>query len=73
VGAHAVVVWEGYQLNRKRNGSRYGLSHCGSAHAVRMDEDLLAIGAFARLCRLSVKRLRHYDDMGLLVPAWFDP
>jgi DNA-binding transcriptional MerR regulator len=38
-----------------------------------VDEDLLAIGAFARLCRLSVKRLRHYDDMGLLVPAWVDP
>ncbi|HEY8481191.1 MAG TPA: GyrI-like domain-containing protein [Spirillospora sp.] len=38
-----------------------------------MSEDLLPIGRFARLCRLSVKQLRHYDDMGLLVPAWTDP
>jgi DNA-binding transcriptional MerR regulator len=36
-------------------------------------EDLLPIGTFARLCRLSVKRLRHYDDVGLLAPAWVDP
>src|SRR5690606_37183424 len=28
---------------------------------------------FARLCRLSVKQLRHYDDLGLLSPAWTDP
>jgi hypothetical protein len=26
-------------------------------------EDLLSIGRFARLCRLSVKRLRHYDEL----------
>jgi DNA-binding transcriptional MerR regulator len=37
------------------------------------DKDLLAIGAFARLCRLSVKQLRHYDELGLLAPAWVDP
>ncbi|MFG1998446.1 MerR family transcriptional regulator [Spirillospora sp. NPDC048911] len=35
--------------------------------------DLLPIGRFARLCRLSVKQLRHYDDLGLLAPAWVDP
>ena len=40
---------------------------------VGMDKELLAIGAFARLCRLSVKRLRHYDERGLLPPAWVDP
>ena len=34
---------------------------------------LLAIGQFARLCRLSIKQLRHYDDLGLLRPAWVDP
>lgn len=38
-----------------------------------MTEALLPIGRFARLCRLSVKQLRHYDDLGLLRPAWVDP
>ncbi|HEY9412884.1 MAG TPA: MerR family transcriptional regulator [Jiangellaceae bacterium] len=38
-----------------------------------MDDDLLPIGAFARLCRLSVKQLRHYDELGLLVPTHVDP
>ncbi|MEU8800667.1 MerR family transcriptional regulator [Spirillospora sp. NPDC048819] len=38
-----------------------------------MSNDLLPIGRFARLCRLSVKQLRHYDDLGLLAPAWTDP
>jgi DNA-binding transcriptional MerR regulator len=38
-----------------------------------MDHDLLAIGQFARLCRLSVKQLRHYDELGLLPPAQVDP
>ncbi|MFJ8017282.1 MerR family transcriptional regulator [Streptomyces sp. NPDC096339] len=33
-----------------------------------MHDELLTIGRFARLCRLSVKQLRHYDDMGLLTP-----
>ncbi|MFF9481237.1 MerR family transcriptional regulator [Streptomyces sp. NPDC014733] len=34
---------------------------------------LLAIGAFARACRLSPKALRLYDDLGLLPPAHVDP
>jgi DNA-binding transcriptional MerR regulator len=38
-----------------------------------VDEELMPIGRFARLCRLSVKQLRHYDDLGLLRPAWVDP
>lgn len=38
-----------------------------------VSKDLLPIGRFARLCRLSVKQLRHYDDLGLLAPAWIDP
>ncbi|WP_020573822.1 MerR family transcriptional regulator [Actinopolymorpha alba] len=38
----------------------------------RDDAELLAIGRFARLCRLSIKQLRHYDELGLLVPAWVD-
>ncbi len=37
------------------------------------DRELLSIGRFARLCRLSVKALRRYADDGLLVPARVDP
>ncbi|MFB4278187.1 MerR family transcriptional regulator [Nonomuraea sp. MTCD27] len=36
------------------------------------DEVLLPIGQFARLGRLSVKQLRHYDELGLLRPAYVD-
>jgi DNA-binding transcriptional MerR regulator len=35
--------------------------------------DLLAIGVFASRCRLSVKALRHYDELGLLRPEHVDP
>ena len=28
----------------------------------------LKIGEFSKLCRVSVKTLRHYEEMGLLVP-----
>jgi DNA-binding transcriptional MerR regulator len=38
-----------------------------------MDQQLLPIGRFARRCRLSIKQLRHYDELGLLRPAWVDP
>lgn len=41
-------------------------------HAGGMREDLLPIGQFARLGRLSVKQLRHYDELGLLVPVHVD-
>ncbi|MEU8319249.1 MerR family transcriptional regulator [Nonomuraea sp. NPDC048881] len=37
-----------------------------------VDEELLPIGQFARLGRLSVKQLRHYDELGLLRPAYVD-
>src|SRR6266545_636173 len=37
-----------------------------------MNQDLVAIGQFARLCRLSAKQLRHYDELGLLRPAHVD-
>ncbi|MFE4514463.1 MerR family transcriptional regulator [Kitasatospora sp. NPDC056783] len=37
-----------------------------------MRDELLTIGRFARLCRLSVKQLRHYDDLGLLAPVRVD-
>ena len=35
--------------------------------------DLMGIGEFARLSRLSAKALRLYDDLGLLPPAQVDP
>jgi DNA-binding transcriptional MerR regulator len=34
--------------------------------------DLLPIGSFATRCRLSVKALRHYDELGLLRPRHVD-
>ncbi len=45
----------------------------GGAILSRMNDDLLSIGQFARLARLSIKQLRHYADLGLLRPAWVDP
>jgi MerR family regulatory protein len=35
--------------------------------------DLMPIGRFSRACRLSIKALRHYDELGLLRPAFIDP
>lgn len=37
-----------------------------------MSRDLLSIGSFGRRCRLSVKALRHYDEVGLLRPVHVD-
>jgi DNA-binding transcriptional MerR regulator len=37
-----------------------------------MARDLVSIGRFARGCRLSIKALRHYDEIGLLSPAHVD-
>ncbi len=37
-----------------------------------MPRDLLPIGSFATRCRLSVKALRHYDELGLLRPQHVD-
>jgi DNA-binding transcriptional MerR regulator len=34
---------------------------------------MYGIGTVARLAQLSVRTLRHYDDLGLLKPAWVDP
>src|SRR5918997_442890 len=34
---------------------------------------MLSIGRFAQLSGLSVKALRHYDDLGLLAPSHVDP
>ncbi len=34
---------------------------------------MYGIGTVARLAQVSVRTLRHYDDIGLLKPAWVDP
>lgn len=36
-------------------------------------DNLIPIGRFSRVSRLSIKALRHYADAGLLVPTWVDP
>ncbi len=36
-------------------------------------DNLIPIGRFSRVSRLSIKALRRYADAGLLVPAWVDP
>ena len=33
----------------------------------------MPIGRFSNACRLSIKALRHYDDVDLLKPAFIDP
>ena len=33
---------------------------------------MLKIGDFSKLSRVSIRMLRHYDDIGLLKPAWID-
>jgi effector-binding domain-containing protein len=38
-----------------------------------MTRNLLPIGRFSKVTQLSVKSLRHYADIGLLVPAIVDP
>lgn len=36
-------------------------------------DDLVTIGRFSAMTRLSIKALRLYDETGLLRPAWVDP
>lgn len=38
-----------------------------------MPANLMPIGRFSAATRLSVRMLRHYDEAGLLRPAWVDP
>ena len=35
--------------------------------------NLVPIGRFSQICRLTITALRHYDDLGLLKPALVDP
>ena len=34
---------------------------------------MLKIGDFSKLSRVSIRLLRHYDEIGLLKPVWIDP
>ena len=34
---------------------------------------MLKIGDFSKLSRVSIRMLRHYDEIGLLEPVWIDP
>ena len=34
---------------------------------------MLKIGEFSRLSQVTVKTLHHYDDLGLIKPAYIDP
>jgi DNA-binding transcriptional MerR regulator len=34
---------------------------------------MFRVGDFSKLSRVSVKMLRHYDELGLIKPAWVDP
>lgn len=36
-------------------------------------QNLMPIGRFSASCRLSIKALRHYAEVGLLTPAYVDP
>jgi len=38
-----------------------------------MNQNLMPIGRFSKSCRLTVKALRHYDEIGLLKPCFVDP
>jgi DNA-binding transcriptional MerR regulator len=35
--------------------------------------DMVPIGQFSKICRISIRLLRHYDEIGLLRPAAIDP
>ena len=49
------------------------MSDSGRAAGTPASDGLLTIGQFARLTGLSIGTLRHYDDVGVLVPAQVDP
>ncbi len=43
------------------------------SHSTNNNDNLMPIGRFANTVRLSVKALRHYDERGVLKPAFVDP
>src|ERR687898_457000 len=46
---------------------------CVSGRDDHVMENLVPIGRFSKICRLSVSSLRYYDELGLLRPALVDP
>jgi DNA-binding transcriptional MerR regulator len=40
---------------------------------MKQPKDLLSIGTFASMTRLSIKALRLYDELGILQPLHTDP
>ena len=50
----------------------FGLVSVDNPWVAEPPDDVLRIGEFARLSGLSIGALRHYDDVGLLVPASVD-
>ncbi len=57
---------------RLRAGA-FGPAGAGIGTRISAMQVRLAIGDFSRMTHLSVKALRHYHDVGLLVPAEIDP
>jgi DNA-binding transcriptional MerR regulator len=45
----------------------------GVVMAAERRGNLVPIGRFSQICRLTIKALRHYDELGLLKPALVDP
>jgi DNA-binding transcriptional MerR regulator len=50
-----------------------GTAEQSARRTAGLPEELLSIGVFARRSRLSLKALRLYDRLGLLIPAAVDP
>jgi len=49
------------------------LSPLAATHSQRRtSKPMLKIGVFAQVSRVSIKMLRHYDEMGLLKPVFVD-
>jgi len=49
------------------------LSPLAAIHSRRRTaKPMLKIGVFAQVSRVSIKMLRHYDEMGLLKPVFVD-
>src|SRR5215213_6409744 len=67
-GSPSCGAWPSWPLDPPLGGA----SSLAAEGGTRVD-DLLPIGRFAKATRLSVKALRHYDELGLLRPARVDP
>jgi DNA-binding transcriptional MerR regulator len=61
------------QADQRRLARRFGSAEARIGARISAMQVRLAIGDFSRMTHLSVKALRHYHDVGLLVPAEIDP